>query len=125
MRVGGRGNYSKLSYAVCHPVILSRKHEVSKLLIRSEHVRLFNGGPILLAASLSHLFHVHVLGARKAIRSITCACTVCHCATPKPRPRCLDNCHLIGCLLDQYFSVLDLIMIDHFLTKETLFNDPP
>lgn len=80
LRVDGRGNNSKLCFAVRHHVILSRKHKIT-----NEQVKLLHGGANLLAASLSH--HFHVVGARKVIRSITHVCTVCQCSTSKPHPQ--------------------------------------
>ncbi len=87
IRVGGRSDHSSLPYSRRHPVILPSSHAVTKLLIRAEHLRLLHAGPTLVAAMLSHRFHI--LGARKAIRSITRANVVCYRVSAKPKPQLL------------------------------------
>ena len=49
---------------------------MTKLLIRSEHLRLLHAGPTLVMASLSRRFHI--VGACRAIRPITRKCVICH-----------------------------------------------
>ena len=75
---------AELPYQTQHQVILSGKQPLTKLLIRSEHLRLLHAGPTLLGASLGRKFYI--LGSRKAIRSITRGCVTCrrHCAKPHP-----------------------------------------
>ena len=58
LRVGGRESNAKLSYSKMHPIILHGKHPISKLIIRSEHLRLLHAGPTLLISSLNHRFHI-------------------------------------------------------------------
>lgn len=84
IRVGGRAQNTRLPYHTQHQVILSGKHPLTKLLIRSEHLRLLHAGPTLLGASLGHKFHI--LGSRNIIRSITRSCVTCrrHCSKPHP-----------------------------------------
>ena len=89
LRVGGRSEHSSLSYSRRHPVILPGSHAVTKLLIRTEHLRLLHAGPTLVTAMLSHRFHV--LGARKAIRTITRSCIVCRRVSAKPKPQLLGQ----------------------------------
>ena len=45
VRVGGRISNSRLSYSQSHPVIIDGKHPITKLIIRSEHLRLMHAGP--------------------------------------------------------------------------------
>ena len=75
LHVGGRDCIKKVSYSSQHPVILSGKHPVTKLMIHFEHLRLLHSGPTLLACSLNHRFYI--LGGRKAIHSITRSCVIC------------------------------------------------
>ena len=84
LRVGGRESNSNLSYCCCHPMILHGKHPICKLIIRSEHLRLFHAGPTLLLASLRRRFHVVYL--RKTVRSITHHCMTCRHQTVRPQP---------------------------------------
>ena len=55
LRVGGRESNAKLAYSKLHPTILHGKHQVTKLIIRSEHLRMLHAGPTLLATSLNRL----------------------------------------------------------------------
>ena len=55
---------------------------MTKLITRSEHLRLFHAGPTLVAASLARCFHFQ--GARRIIRSITSECLVCRRTAGKP-----------------------------------------
>ena len=75
LRVGGRMSNSKFSYSKLHPVILHGNHPVTKLIIRSEHLRLLHAGPTLLISSLSQRFHI--IGLRRSVRSITRQCVTC------------------------------------------------
>jgi len=89
LRVGGRQQKAKFSYNSRHPVILSSKHPITNLLIRSEHVRLLHGGSLLVSASLFRNFHI--VGGHRTIRSIVRSCMVCRRRAPKPRPQMMGK----------------------------------
>ena len=82
VRVGGRIQNAKISYDLKHPIILHGKQPVTRLIISTEHLRLLHGGPTLVTASLSRRYHI--VGCRKAVRSIVRNCIVCRRATAKP-----------------------------------------
>ena len=69
------------AYSSQHPLILSGKHPVTKVMIHFEHLRLLYAGPTLLACSLNH--HFYILRERKAIQSITRSCVICRCTSAK------------------------------------------
>ena len=52
LRVGGRNGCANLSYTKRHPILLSRSHAFTELLIRSEQRRLLHAGAILLCLHL-------------------------------------------------------------------------
>ena len=54
LRVDGRMHYSRLQFDRLHPVLLPGDHELTKLIVRSEHLRLLHASPNLVMASLSH-----------------------------------------------------------------------
>ena len=85
LRAGGRQRHSQLPYVTKHPAVLSGKHHITKLLIRTEHLRLLHAGPTLLTASLYRRYHI--IGGRKAIRSVTRECIVCRRTSAKPQPQ--------------------------------------
>lgn len=89
LRVGGRLGNSNLAYTQRHPIILCGQHIVTKLVIRSEHIRLLHAGPTLVASSLGRRFHI--IGHRKAIRTLTRACVTCRRMTVKPQPQLMGQ----------------------------------
>ncbi len=89
LRVGGREQNSDLPYASQHPIILSGKHAFTSLVIRSEHVRLLHAGPTLLTASIGRRFHI--LGSRRAVRSITRGCVTCRRNSVKPQAQLMGQ----------------------------------
>ena len=52
LRVGGRQQKARFSYNSRHLIILDSRHPLTKLLIRSEHIRLLHGGSLLVSSSL-------------------------------------------------------------------------
>lgn len=89
LRVGGRESQSKLPYARRHPIILPGNHTVTKLIVRTEHLRLLHGGPTLVSASLSRQFHI--VGCRRLVRAITRSCVICRRLSAKPQPQMLGQ----------------------------------
>ena len=83
-RVGGRLNNSNLHYRFIHPIILHGTNPITKLLTRSEHVRLLHAGPTLLYTTLSLRFHL--VGGKKLIRSVTRSCITCRRLVTRPNP---------------------------------------
>ena len=75
MRVGGRLSDSNRPYSFVHPIILHADHHITKLLIRSEHVRLLHAGPTLTMSSIGLRFRI--IGLRRIVRSIVRACVIC------------------------------------------------
>ena len=89
LRVGGRECQSKLSYTKIHPIILHGSHPLTTLLIRSEHLRLLHAGPTLVSTALTRRFHI--VGMRKAVRSITRQCVTCRRLAAKPQSQLLGQ----------------------------------
>ena len=87
--VGGRVRNAGISYASRHPVIIHGKYPITKLIISSEHLRLLHAGPTLVMASLCHQYHI--IGCRKAVRSITRKCVTCRRTTVKPQNQLLGQ----------------------------------
>ena len=84
LRVGGREQFSQLHYFSKHPAIIDGKHLLTKLIVRTEHVRLMHAGPTLLTAAISRRYHI--VGGRRVIRSITRNCLTCRRNSARPRP---------------------------------------
>jgi hypothetical protein len=60
LQVGGRQQNARFTYNSRHPIILHSKHPLVKIMIRSEHVRLFHGGSLVVSSSLFRDFHIVV-----------------------------------------------------------------
>ena len=89
LRVGGRQRNATFSYNSRHPIILHSKHPLAKLLIRSEHLRIVHGGPLLVSASLSCNFHL--VSGHRAICSVTRSCVTCRRRSAKPKPQMMGQ----------------------------------
>jgi len=85
LRVSGREQKSNLAYSTMHPVILSGKHMLTKSIIQFEHTRLMHAGITLLSSSLNSKYHI--VGGRKAIRTVTRSCVICLRRSKKPEPQ--------------------------------------
>ena len=89
LRVGGREQNSNRSYSSQHPIILPGKHSVTKLIVRSEHIRLLHAGATLLTCSLSRRFYI--LRCRQVVREITRGCITCRRLSTKPQAQLLGQ----------------------------------
>ena len=89
VRVGGRIQNAGIPYNSRHPIILHGKHSLTKLIIYLEHLRLLHAGPTLIMTSLCR--HYHIIGCRKAVRSVTRKCITCHRTIVKPQNQLLGQ----------------------------------
>ena len=83
LRVGGHEKNSNRAFSSQHPIILHGAHSITRLIIRSEHLRLLHAGPTLLFCSLNCRFHILV--GRKVVRSVARACVICRRIAAKPQ----------------------------------------
>ena len=79
--VGGRLERSSLSNLQKHPVILSAKDYITKLLFQHNHVTLSHCGPTLLLAQVGQ--QVYTPGAKKLAREICQGCLLCRRVAPR------------------------------------------
>ena len=89
LRVGGREHNSKIAFSSRHPIIIHGSHPLTRLIIRSEHIRLLHAGPTLLSCSLNR--RLYILGGHKAIRSVTRACITCRRLSVKPQDQMMGQ----------------------------------
>ena len=108
LHVGGREQNSKASYASQHPIILHGNHQLTKLIVLSEHLRLLHAGAQLVTSMLSRSFHI--IGHRKLIFSITRGCITCRRHAVKPKPQILGQLPM-ECVTPD--SVFDRIGVDY------------
>ena len=92
-----------MAFAKVHPVILHGKHSITKLLVKTEHVRLLHAGPTLLSASIGRRFHIVQL--RKIVRSATQRCVKYRRHAVKPVPQMMGQLPLEritpGCVFER------------------------
>ena len=122
LRVGGRESNAKLAYSQLHPIILHGKHQVSKLIIRSEHLRMLHAGPILVSASLNRRFHIVYLP--KTVRSITRQCITCRRRAIKPRPQMMGQLPLERVTPGCVFEKVGVDYAGPFLIKYGMVRKP-
>ena len=89
LRLSGRISNSNLHYEQIHPIILHGKHQITKMIIRAEHLRLLHAGPSLLSASINLRFHI--IGGKRIIRDITRACVICRRQSVRPQPQIMGQ----------------------------------
>jgi len=81
LRVGGRLRNSEFDNDKKHPIILSAKHQFSRLIFKDEHLRLLHAPPQLLLSSTRERFWV--IGGRNLARQLVHDCV--RCFRNKPR----------------------------------------
>ncbi|XP_066145918.1 uncharacterized protein [Euwallacea fornicatus] len=81
MSVGGRLRNSPYQFDKKHPMLLSPKHRLTRMLCEHEHKRLLHGGPQLLLASLREKYWA--VAARNLIRAVVRSCVTCSRFNPQ------------------------------------------
>ena len=89
LRLRGRIERSKLSYAKLHQVLLPRDQKVVDLLNAYENLRLLHAGPTLVSASLAQRFCI-MRGCR-TIRAKISNCMMCTRIGARARPQILGQ----------------------------------
>lgn len=89
IRVGGRLENSNFEFNKKHPIVIPKKHHFSKILFRSEHLRLLHAGPQLLLSSIRDKYWP--IGGRLLARQTTRTCIPCFKIKPKPISNIMGN----------------------------------
>lgn len=82
LRVGGRLKNSKFDYNKKHPMLLSSKHYLTRLIFEYEHMRLLHAGPQQLLFSVRQRFWP--TASRNLARSVVHKCLKCYKLNAKP-----------------------------------------
>ena len=83
LRVGGRLTHSQLPYDEKHPVILSGRSHLGRLLIDWAHLRALHAGfRVTYAYAIQRAW---LIGGRVAVKAHLCNCTVCAKTLMKPQ----------------------------------------
>lgn len=75
IRVGGRLDNSPYTYDHKHPVLLCSKHHITKLIFRTQHLKLLHAGPLCLLANIRQTYWP--LGGRNLARQTVNKCVTC------------------------------------------------
>lgn len=81
IRVGGRLLKANISFNKKHPIILSCKHPLARLILNAEHWRLFHCGPQHLLYSVREKYWI--TPGRNLARDVVHKCVICFKAKPK------------------------------------------
>lgn len=76
LRVGGRLQNTDYNYSKKHPIILSAKCNLSKLLVEREHLQLLHAGAQLVLASLRNEYWI--VAARNLVKKVVRSCVRCY-----------------------------------------------
>ena len=87
--LSGRIGHSNLPYKQLHPIILHGNHQITKMIVKAEHLRLLHVGPTMLALSINARFHI--VGGKKVIRDVTQACVSCRQFSARPQPQIMGQ----------------------------------
>ena len=122
LRVGGRENRANITYSSKHPIVLSGKHPLVRLIVRDEHQRLLHAGPTLMLSTLSGKFHI--TGMKKIVRSVTRQCITCRRYTTKPLPQQLCQLPIERVTPDIVFEKDGVDYAGPFLIKYGMVRKP-
>ena len=75
LRLSCRIGNSNHPYEQVHPIILNCNHQITKMIIKAERLRLLHAGPTMLMSSICIRFHI--IGGKRVIHDITRACVTC------------------------------------------------
>ena len=81
LRVGGRLEHAKIPENQKHPIILPRSHYITKLIIRTEHVKLMHAGPQATLYSIRENYWP--IDGRNITRHIIRECVTCFKVKPR------------------------------------------
>lgn len=89
MRVGGRLTHAPLSYSQRFPIIMSKKHVLTEIIIRDCHYQNLHAGSQLLAATLRERYWI--VSMRSAIRRVLSKCILCFRLKPAVSSQLMGN----------------------------------
>lgn len=89
IRVGGRINHSLFQFSRKHPLILSSKHPLTRLIFESEHLRLLHCGPNQLLSSVRERYWP--VAGRNLARNIVRKCVICFKVKPVNQEYIMGN----------------------------------
>lgn len=75
IRVGGRLKNSDLDFDACHPILLPRNHDLTRKIIREEHIRNLHAGTQATMTAIRQQFWP--LSLRSAARKVIQECVIC------------------------------------------------
>lgn len=84
LRVGGRLAHAEVAFNVKHPLLLSRDHRLTSLIIHDYHDRFMHPGAQTLQNLLAQDFWI--LSPKRAIRAVVSRCVKCFRANPQRVP---------------------------------------
>lgn len=89
MRVGGRLQNANISFDEKHPIIITGRTNITKLIIIDAHHRVLHGGPQATIAQLHQRYWV--VNGRRYVRALIHECVTCIKARPKTGQQLMGN----------------------------------
>lgn len=91
LRVGGCLQGSQLDYQQKHPIIISKNHHLTYLIIRKAHLKNLHAGAQTLLAIIRTQYWP--ISGKNAIKGTLRKCIVCYRACATPAEQLMDNLH--------------------------------
>ena len=89
IRVGGRLERSSLPCASSHPIVLPRQHDVTRLIVTSQHLKVLHAGTEHTLNELRQTYWIPK--ARSAVKSYLHPCVVCKKRRAIPQPPLMSD----------------------------------
>lgn len=116
IRVGGRLSNSNLSYDNKYPILLPKKHSLTKLIVRDLHIRSAHCGPQLLLSTVRQRFWP--ISGMSLAKEITRKCITCFKAKPRGHQYIMGNLPADRITPGKPFGVTGTDFCGPFLIKE-------
>lgn len=128
LRVGGRLRKSDLTYRSKHPIILPKRHHLTKLVIEQAHKLTLHGGPSLMSSFLKNYW---IFGKSEQIKRVVSKCVTCFPYRSKsqqqlmadlPRDRVIQHRAFLHCGIDYAGPIYTKNFIGRCRGKFTLIS---
>ena len=90
LRVGGRLGSTCWDYTVKHPLILSRKSHITRLLLDEVHLQSQHPGPSTMMAILAQSYHIP--GVKRLVKKLSRLCVKCQRVYAKASNQLMATC---------------------------------
>ena len=81
LSVGGRLIHSDLTYSRKHPILLSKNHNLTHLIIRDKHLKLLHSPTQAILNAIRNNYWI--VDGKNTVKNVIRKCVTCFCAKPQ------------------------------------------